>query len=136
MGWLMGRTCRDQAILVKAGVKGRTLCHWSPAKKQGPQLGGSQRWRLQQVHHASMCLPRTRERKGIAGDADEQGGTLWLPLVLSAAIGKERRLGRLHSSMFQQPPWAGGQHRGQWRRAQGGPGAGGRIQTSGFTGRW
>lgn len=39
-----------------------------------------------------------KRREGIAGDADGQGGALWLLSVLTAAKGKEGRLGRPHSS--------------------------------------
>lgn len=31
-----------------------------------------------------------RRRKEIAGDVDEQGGTLWVLIVLGAAIGRKR----------------------------------------------
>lgn len=56
-----GELGHDQAILVKASVKGWILCHLSAAKEQGPQSGDPQR--LQQVRYESMRLPHRRGEK-------------------------------------------------------------------------
>lgn len=76
----MGTTCSDQAILVKTSVKDWTLCHWSPAKVQRPQLRTLKDGDCSK-HTMKACVCHiAEERKEVAGEADEHGRCFIAPL--------------------------------------------------------